>query len=83
MEIVSDIEYAIESILEEVENQQKQHPELTELPRNDFPATFEQIRQEVDTRTESFNHDKSYPIQPEKTSDRCKKCSRGKRYRTI
>jgi len=66
VEIVSDIEYAIESILEEMENQQKQHPELIELPRNDFPATFEQIRQEVDTRTESFNHDKSYPIQPEK-----------------
>ena len=66
VEIVSDIEYAINSILEEMENQQEQHPELVALPRKEIPETFERIRQEVDTRTESFNHDNSYPIQPEK-----------------
>ena len=66
VEIVSDIEYAINSILEEMENQQKQHPEIVILPRKEIPETFERIRQEVDTRTESFNNDNSYPIQPEK-----------------
>ena len=66
VEIVSDIEYAINSILEEMENQQKQHPKLVNLPRKDIPETFERIRQEVDIRTESFKHDNSYPIQPEK-----------------
>ena len=66
VEIVSDIEHAINAILEEMERQQKQHPESINLPRKDIPETFERIRQEVNTRTESFKNDNSYPIQPEK-----------------
>ena len=66
VEIVSDIEYAIDSILEEIENQKRQNPEAIELPRNDVPEIFEKIKQEVDIRTESFKNDMSYPIQPEK-----------------
>ena len=66
VEIVSDIEHAINAILEEMERQQKQHPESINLPRKDIPETFERIRQEVDIRTESFKNDDSYPIQPEK-----------------
>ena len=66
VEIVSDIEYAINAILDEIERQQKQHPESIDLPRKDIPETFERIRQEVDIRTESFKNDNSYPIQPEK-----------------
>ena len=66
VEIVSDIEYAINAILDEMEREQKQHPESIDLPRKDIPETFERIRQEVDTRTESFKNDNSYPIQPEK-----------------
>jgi len=66
VEIISDIEYAINAILDEIERQQKQHPESIDLPRKDIPETFERIRQEVDIRTESFKNDNSYPIQPEK-----------------
>ena len=66
VEIVSDIEHAIDSILEEMEKQQNIHPELFELPRKDIPETFGRIKQEVDVRTEFFKDATSYPIQPEK-----------------
>lgn len=66
VEIVSDIEYAIYSILEEMEKQKNQDPQSIMLPRKDIPQIFRKIKQEIDIRTESFKDDTSYPIQPEK-----------------
>ena len=66
VEIVSDIEDAVNSILEEMEKQKKLQPEKIELPRKDIPETFKKIKYEVEMRTESFKEDTSYPIQPEK-----------------
>ena len=66
VEIVSDIEDAVNSILEEIEKQKENHPEEIELPRKNIPQTFKKIKYEVEMRTESFKDDMSYPIQPEK-----------------
>ena len=66
VEIVSDIEDAVNSILEEMEKQSQLHPENIKIPRKDIPETFRKIKYEVEMRTESFKDDMSYPIQPEK-----------------
>ena len=66
VEIVADIEDAVNSILEEMEKQKHLSPENTELPRKEIPETFKKIKYEVEMRTESFKDDMSYPIQPEK-----------------
>ncbi|MDH3765873.1 MAG: acetolactate synthase large subunit [Nitrosopumilus sp.] len=66
VEIVSDIEDAVNSILEEMEKQKNEKPESIELPRKDIPEIFRKIKQEVEIRTESFKDDMTYPIQPEK-----------------
>ena len=66
VEIVSDIEYAVDSILDEIEKQKNKNPNSIELPRKEIPETFRKILQEVEIRTESFKDDISYPIQPEK-----------------
>jgi len=66
VEIVSDIEYAIDAILEELELQKKLKPELEILPRKNIPEIFKKIMREVDERRDSFNDDLSFPIKPEK-----------------
>ncbi|MDH3277121.1 MAG: acetolactate synthase large subunit [Nitrosopumilus sp.] len=66
IEIVSDIKFAIDSILEDMEIQQQKNPDKIILPRKDMPETFRKIQQEVETRIQSFTDDLSYPIQPEK-----------------
>ena len=66
VEIASDIEYAIDAILEELESQKKLHPELDIFPRKEIPDVFKKILREVDERRDSFNSDISFPIQPEK-----------------
>ena len=66
VEIVSDIEDAVNSILEEMEKQSQLHPENIKIPRKDIPEIFKKIKYEVEMRTESFKDDMSYPIQPEK-----------------
>ncbi len=66
VEIASDIEYAINAILEELESQKKLHPELDIFPRKEIPDVFKKILHEVDDRRDSFNDDMSFPIQPEK-----------------
>ena len=66
VEIVSDIEDAVNSILEEIAKQENENSELTNFPRKEIPEIFRKIREEVETRTEEFKDDMSYPIQPEK-----------------
>ncbi len=66
VEIVSDVEYAIDAILEELEYQKKLHPELHILPRQEASEIVKKIMDEVDERRDSFNDDMSFPIKPEK-----------------
>jgi acetolactate synthase-1/2/3 large subunit len=66
IEIVSDIESAIDSILEELESQKRNNPELKGFPKEDIPEIFSKIKYEVEQRTEKFEFDTSYPIKPEK-----------------
>ncbi|AJW71477.1 acetolactate synthase large subunit [Nitrosopumilus adriaticus] len=66
VEIVSDIEYAIDAILDELELQKKTHPELDVFPIKEIPELFKKIMKEVDERRDSFNDDKAFPIKPEK-----------------
>jgi acetolactate synthase-1/2/3 large subunit len=66
IEIVSDIESAIDSILEELESQKRNNPKLEGFPKEDIPEIFSKIKYEVDQRTEAFAFDTSYPIKPEK-----------------
>ncbi|MCA9811510.1 MAG: acetolactate synthase large subunit [Nitrosarchaeum sp.] len=66
VEIVSDIEYAIDSILDEMKKQKQKYPNSFVLPRKEIPEVFSRIKEEVEIRSESFRDDFSYPIQPEK-----------------
>jgi acetolactate synthase-1/2/3 large subunit len=66
VEIVSDIESAINAILEELEQQKKMEPELDILPRKEIPEIFKKIIKEVDERRDFFKDDMSFPIKPEK-----------------
>lgn len=66
VEIVSDIESAMDSILEELERQKRNIPNLAGFPKLDAPEIFDKIKNEVDQRTEKFASDVSYPIKPEK-----------------
>ena len=66
VEISSDIEYAIDAILSELESQKKLCPELDIFPRKKVPEIFKRILREVDERRDSFNDDMSFPIKPEK-----------------
>jgi len=66
VEIVSDIELAIDSILEELDKQKTQSPNLEGYPRKDIPDVFKTIRSEVLQRIDTFKDDNSYPIKPEK-----------------
>ena len=66
VEIISDIENAVDAILDELEQQQKIQPELDIFPRKEIPKLFKKIISEVDERRDSFNDDMSFPIKPEK-----------------
>lgn len=66
VEISSDIEYAIDAILSELELQKKLYPELDIFPRKEVPEIFKRILREVDERRDSFSDDMSFPIKPEK-----------------
>jgi len=66
VEIVSDIGYAVDAILEELELQKRSNPELEVFPRKEIPELFKKIINEVDGRRDSFNDDTSFPIRPEK-----------------
>lgn len=66
VEIDSDIGFAIDAILEELEKMQSEDPSLESYPRKDIPEIFKQIRSEVIERINIFRDDDSYPIKPEK-----------------
>jgi len=66
VEIVSDIEYAIDSILDEMKKQKQRYPNSFVLPRKEIPEVFSRIKEEVEIRSKSFRDDFSYPMQPEK-----------------
>lgn len=66
VEIVSDIGYAVDAILKELELQKKLNPKLDAFPRKEIPELFKKIISEVDGRRDSFNDDMSFPIMPEK-----------------
>ncbi|MFB5645976.1 MAG: thiamine pyrophosphate-dependent enzyme, partial [Nitrosopumilaceae archaeon] len=66
VEIVSDIQFAIDAILREIEKQQEKNPKLDGYPRKNIPKVFKKIRSEVLQRIDVFKDDDAYPIKPEK-----------------
>ena len=68
IEIAADIEYTIETILEEFENKQSKKKKLSTEASWDgkIPDLFNKIKKEVVWRIQRFSNDLSYPIQPEK-----------------
>ena len=66
VEIVSDVKFAVDSILRELKKQKEKNPKLNGFPRKNIPEVFRKIREEVLERIDVFNEDDSYPIKPEK-----------------
>jgi len=66
VEIDSDIGFAMDAILEELQKIQTEHPSLESYPRKDIPEIFHKVRSEVIERIDIFKDDESYPIKPEK-----------------
>ena len=66
LEIAADIEYTIDAILEELEKEKKENPDLDKFPRYEIPDLFKKIKQEIVLRNKRFGNDFSYPIKPEK-----------------
>lgn len=72
IEIAADIEYTIEAILNELDNE-RQREKIKKDPilegfgyRETIPDLFKKIKKEVTWRIERFSKDISYPIKPEK-----------------
>lgn len=65
VEIDADVEYTIDSILEELEKEKKEDSSI-DFPKKEIPELFKQIKQQVVNRIERHKNDKSFPIQPEK-----------------
>ena len=66
VEIVSDVQFAIDAILKELQKQAKENPKLNGYPRKNIPKIFKKIRKEVLERIDTFKDDEAYPIKPEK-----------------
>ena len=66
VEIDSDIGFAIDAILEELEKIQSENSSLESYPRKEIPEIFKKVRLEVIERINIFKDDDSYPIKPEK-----------------
>lgn len=66
VEIVSDVQFAIDAILKELENQKKENSSYEGYPRKEIPEIFKKIRSEVLQRIDTFKDDVAYPIKPEK-----------------
>ena len=66
VEIDSDIGFAIDAILEELEKIQSENSSLESFPRKEMPEIFKKVRLEVMERINIFKDDDSYPIKPEK-----------------
>lgn len=70
IEIVADIEYTIEAILDELESEEEKMRKNTGLEgfkhKKLIPVHFQKIKKEVSWRIERYSKDLSYPIKPEK-----------------
>lgn len=66
VEIVSDVQFAIDAILKELQKQKEENPTLEGYPRKEIPEFFKKIRSEVLQRIDTFKDDEAYPIKPEK-----------------
>ena len=66
VEIVSDVQYAVDQILDEMNKQCCANKELVPYPRKKIPEEFQRIRNEVIQRINAFENDSSYPMKPEK-----------------
>lgn len=66
IEIAADIEYTIKAILDELEKEKRNNPNLEGFPHKETPDLFKKIKKEVTWRIERFRNDFSYPIKPEK-----------------
>jgi acetolactate synthase I/II/III large subunit len=68
IEIAADIEYTIEAILEELEEEgrRKNIAKVGPFPQMEIPSLFKRIKGEVVRRVERFSNDISYPMKPEK-----------------
>ncbi|QDI89227.1 acetolactate synthase large subunit [Candidatus Nitrosopumilus sp. SW] len=66
VEIVSDVQYAVDQILEEMNQQCGVNKELVSYPRKKMPEEFQKIRNEVTERINTFENDSAYPMKPEK-----------------
>src|SRR5215467_6717390 len=65
IEIAADIEYTIDALLHELEQNKKESPNL-DFPRSDVPLIFRKIKEDVVFRVHRYIDDFSYPIKPEK-----------------
>ena len=65
VEIDADVQYTIEAILEELENEKKENTTIN-YPKKNIPESFKQIKQQIVDRIERHKNDDSFPIQPEK-----------------
>ncbi|MGH9975085.1 MAG: thiamine pyrophosphate-binding protein, partial [Nitrososphaeraceae archaeon] len=72
IEIAADIEYTVEAILNELENERQREkvmkdPDTEELDcKKSIPDLFKKIKKEVTWRIDRFSNNTSYPIKPEK-----------------
>jgi acetolactate synthase I/II/III large subunit len=66
LEIAADIEYTIDAILDELEKEKNENPDLNKFSHCEIPHLFKKIKQEIVWRIERYNYDFSYPIKPEK-----------------
>ncbi|HET6517214.1 MAG TPA: acetolactate synthase large subunit [Nitrosopumilaceae archaeon] len=66
VEIVSDVQFAIDAILKELQKQKEENPSIEGYPRKEIPEFFKKIRSEVLQRIDTFKDDEAYPIKPEK-----------------
>ena len=65
VEIVADVEYTVDAILEQLQEAKKENPSIS-FPRKDIPELFKKTWQEVENRINRHENDSSYPMQPEK-----------------
>jgi acetolactate synthase I/II/III large subunit len=66
VEIVSDVQFAVDAIFRQLKKQKEANPKLEGFPRKNIPDVFKKIRSEVLERIDIFKDDDSYPIKPEK-----------------
>lgn len=66
VEIAADIELTLDSILLELEKENKKNPNLNCYPCLKVPEFFMQIKKDIVDKFQKFGNDLAYPIKPEK-----------------